>query len=115
VPNSAPDPANYRLIREELYTGQFPVLVVEVEYPDAKNFEGRKIMVYRGFTSFAELEKTADSRIDPHFADDLASPIARFAPIVSGWLLACEFARNLTRSDTMIMAPAKRARKRKFG
>lgn len=89
LPN--PDPNNWKLKRQyEL--GEW--LVVEILYPDCTNYEGRKILVYRG-VSLGEL---IDQRtIDPHFSDnkDFHSPIARFVPTVTGWDMAVAMVRTM--------------------
>jgi hypothetical protein len=92
VPNSNPDPQNFRVIREQLVLSY---LVLEVEYPDAKNFEGRKIMVYKGFANSKQVLKATGGTLDPHFAEDRVSPVARFAPTKSGWKTAVLFANAL--------------------
>ena len=92
VPNSNPDPENFLVIRERAVSGY---LVLEIRYPDAKNFEGRKIMVYKGFASIEQLLAATGGTLDPHFAEDRVSPIARFAPTTSGWWNAILFANAL--------------------
>src|SRR5688500_16443307 len=57
-------------------------LVAKVRYPDADNYEGVKIMVYRDLTM---LDLASSLRIVPHFVDpkDGSSqpvPFARFEP-----------------------------------
>ena len=65
--------------------------VAEVKYPDAKNYEGRKILVYENLTA-RELRKV--SVLDPHFCENShhPSPIARFEPTPKGWKYAIAFA-----------------------
>jgi len=89
VPNSNPNPRNFKVIREQTIRG---FLVVEVEYPDAKNFEGRKIMVYSGFTSSKDLLDATCGELDPHFSEHGVSPVARFKPGFVGWKHAINFA-----------------------
>lgn len=95
--SGAPNPERFRLIRQERYAatesgGDNLMLVVEVEYPDAKNFEGRKIMVYQGVRSFTELLRRTGGTCDPHFADGPNAPVARFSPAPGGWEAAVWFA-----------------------
>lgn len=87
-----PNPSNYKLVREEL-VGQ--VLIVEVEYLGCTNFEGRKIMCYQGVRSFEELQTICKGVIDPHFSKSRKSPIARFKPTKSGWLMAKILAKSI--------------------
>ena len=83
---SAPNPSNWKLIRKAEFEYAY---VLEVEYPGCTNFEGRKIMVYKGSAPW-NLPKT----LDPHFSDEYNSPIVRFSPKSNGWELACKFAKN---------------------
>ena len=95
VPNSNPNPANFKIIREKVILHLSPILVLEVEYPDAKNFEGRKMMVYSGFESSKQLLAVTGGKLDPHFSETGVSPTARFRPGASGWSNALKFARML--------------------
>lgn len=89
---SAPDPSRWTLIAGETYVkGRTCCTIVEVQYSGCTNFEGRKIMVY-------ERRTIDDFRViyalDPHFADDLSSPIARFNPRRDWELARAFFART---------------------
>lgn len=77
VVNSNPDPQNFKILKEEAVNGY---LILLVEYPNCTNFEGRKLMVYKGFNSSAALLKLNKGELDPHFARSAGSPIARFRP-----------------------------------
>lgn len=82
-----PNPRNF-VIQRTHTCGQF--VVVEIWYPDCINYEGHKILVFRG------LSKQYIKRmplIDPHFsATDIAnSPVARFVPTEDGWNMALKF------------------------
>jgi hypothetical protein len=77
VQDSNPDPSNFRIIEERM-VGKYLVLLVS--YPNCKNFEGKKLMVYKHFKNSKELIKFNLGKLDPHFADRKGSPIARFAP-----------------------------------
>ncbi len=82
-----PDPRRFEIIRSAEF-GSYTV--VEVVYPDAKNYEGRKVMVYA-----CALDKIRmQSELDPHFCDDGShlAPFARFEPTEAGWHAACDFA-----------------------
>jgi hypothetical protein len=77
VPNSNPDPSLFKILKEELVNGY---LILLVEYPNCTNFEGKKLMVYKGFNSSAALLKLNRGKLDPHFANSKGAPIARFSP-----------------------------------
>jgi hypothetical protein len=63
--------------------------VLKVRYLDCTNFEGVKVMVYRGqFT-------TLPTMLDPHFSESWDSPIARFKPDAEGIGLAKMLAESL--------------------
>jgi hypothetical protein len=61
--------------------------VLKVKYAGCTNFEGLKVMVYRG-------RYTPTARLDPHFADNDAAPVARFKPDVDGWGMATDLAKS---------------------
>lgn len=84
-----PDPTNYRLDGIH-YIGDF--LILEVTYPDAKNYEGRKILVYDGDLRITDLT-TQPGGIDPHFSyvTEAHHPIARFEPTPKGLRNAIAF------------------------
>ena len=84
LPN--PDPKNFKIIKfEEIEE----YLIVKINYPDCKNYEGNKIMVYN--CSMDDLLKQGS--IDPHFVEnkEFLSPIARFEPTERGWTHAMLF------------------------
>jgi len=60
--------------------------VVRVRYHNAKNYEGIKILVYKG---------EAPAKLDPHFCESHQSPIARFEPTKNGWNMALAFAESV--------------------
>jgi hypothetical protein len=84
-----PDPANYRII-DTLTVGN--ILIAEIQYPDCKNYEGRKILVFEGVSAQA---LRGQKLIDPHFSKNsqYISPIARFEPTTKGWAMATSFAK----------------------
>lgn len=69
-------------------------LVVKVNYPSAKHYEGNKVLVYEGIR-IEELQKLA--ALDPHFSENKSkpSPIARFEPSDEGWVNAMKFCSML--------------------
>jgi hypothetical protein len=91
-----PDPMNYK-IEEAAIVGQY--LVLRVHYPDCTNYEGRKVMVFKGVTL---VDIVNQRHLDPHFCNvkGVISPIARFLPTQEGWELARSFARMLDQADT---------------
>ena len=82
-----PNPENF-IMKRSKQVGPFWILFVT--YPDCKNYEGNKILVYQDVL-FVELR--AQGSLDPHFCDnpDFHSPIARFVPTDEGWDMACRF------------------------
>lgn len=102
VPNPFnPDPRKYLVERvEHKDTGQY--LVLQVHYPNCKNYEGRKILVYNSLT----LEELFNLDIlDPHFSSEKPkwSPIARFVPTEAGWNMAVQFAKSQAWEDLHIL------------
>lgn len=79
LPN--PNPSRYTIIMHVQTEGY---LLVLINYPDCTNYEGNKVLLYRGVT-YSQLSK--QKMIDPHFSENLkyASPLARFAPTSDGW------------------------------
>lgn len=94
MPLPNPDPGNYRLIQERRL-GRY--VVVEVQYPDATNYEGRKIMIFKA-RSFEVVVSKNNGLVDPHFSENPAylSPIARFEPTPQGWRNAIVCAEAMT-------------------
>ena len=86
-----PDPRRFEILRIVGFVGSGTA--VEVRYPDAKNYEGRKILVYRCSAKVIEEQKV----LDPHFCDDSShpSPFARFEPTKDGWEAAMRLAKSL--------------------
>lgn len=86
-----PDPMNYRIIRyEEIGLS----LVIELQYPDCDNYEGRKILVYKELDFLTLINQRS---IDPHFCNHatMRSPFARFEPTEEGWSVAKEMAKHI--------------------
>ena len=77
VPDSNPNPRNFKILTEEYIRG---FLVLTVQYPNCTNYEGKKLMVYSGFKTSKELIAYNKGELDPHFANTIGSPIARFRP-----------------------------------
>jgi len=87
-----PDPLNYRVEQAEQH-GEY--LLVKIHYPDCTNYEGNKILVFKGVTPIDLLKQRA---IDPHFFQhkDVASPVARFVPTDEGWAMAWKFVKAMS-------------------
>ncbi len=84
-----PDPDNFKIL-DYFVDGDF--LLIKINYPNATNFEGNKIMLYKG----VKLLDLINSRsIDPHFYENQNSPIARFVPTDAGWEMAIKVINSL--------------------
>ena len=83
-PAGNPDPAKYTIIAAE-ENGDY--LIVKLNYPNCTNFEGNKILVFKGVRLLTLVNQKL---IDPHFFKDkkYAAPIARFIPTDEGWKMA---------------------------
>jgi len=82
APNPRPD--RWTLLEKAEYTNGY---VLRVKYHDCTNFEGVKVMVYRG-------RYTPRRSLDPHFYKGSDAPVARFRPDADGWRTACALARS---------------------
>ena len=93
LPN--PDPYNW-IINDSWQRGQY--LLIDITYPDCKNYEGKKVMVYEDVT-LDELRK--QKTIDPHFSSNkkFYSPIARFEPTKRGWEMGMMFIELLWKEE----------------
>ena len=96
-PNNNPNPKNFKIIKA-LNIGEY--LILHVSYPDAKNFEGRKILVYKGFNDSGVLLGELNNSLDPHFSDKIISPIARFTPTEEGAKMAIAFVEMLVNENS---------------
>lgn len=61
--------------------------MVQLNYPDCTNYEGNKILLFKGVTL---VELINQKYIDPHFfqSKEVRSPVARFVPTDEGWNMA---------------------------
>jgi hypothetical protein len=85
-----PDPKNYKIGKIVQMNN---LLIVKINYPDCKNYEGDKILIFED-VSLEDLMHT--KIIDPHFTNALRAhivPIARFKPDDEGMNMAITFAR----------------------
>jgi len=82
-----PDPYNFRIVKSK-QVGKW--LLVKVKYPDCTNYEGMKILLYKGITL---KQLTKQGHLDPHFSNSkkFHSPFARFEPTDKGWDFAVDF------------------------
>ena len=83
-PAGNPNPSNYKIVGADERHGY---LVVKIQYPDCSNYEGNKILVFKGTL----IELVNQKWIDPHFFEanpDFKSPLARFVPTDEGWEMA---------------------------
>jgi hypothetical protein len=80
-PSPNPNPNNYEII-EHLESNGW--LLIKIKYPDCKNYEGIKILLFRNVTVMDLLKQKL---IDPHFSEnkEYKSPFARFEPTEFGW------------------------------
>ena len=83
APNPSPD--NWTLL--DLYQMK-NAYVMRVKYNGCTNFEGVKVMVYKG--QYVEREW-----LDPHFSMDDSSPIARFNPSTEGLQMALALGESI--------------------
>ena len=65
--DSNPDPKKFRIMIT-FVTGDYTIL--NVKYPNCTNFEGIKIMVFKGYQP--------SSTLDPHFSNTSPSPLQDF-------------------------------------
>ena len=65
-------------------------IVAEIQYIGCTNFEGKKILVFKGMTMAEFTEKL---QIDPHF-NEYSQLVARFVPTIEGWDMALQFVRS---------------------
>lgn len=88
-----PNPSDWKLIREQQVGA---ACVLEVSYPDCRNYEGRKIMIFRA-SGLGEIMRRNSGKLDPHFSANQSylSPVARFEPTSGGWAMALECARSV--------------------
>ena len=75
---SQPDPFNFKVERE---IAKQDYVLAWVNYPDAHNFEGNKIILIKGLKTTKHLKS-----LDPHFLEEGDFKVmARFRPNEIGW------------------------------
>lgn len=82
----APNPSPERWTLLELVEFKHAHVVV-VQYHDCTNYEGKKILVRKGVWE-------APNYLDPHFAEKMEAPIARFPPTLEGFDMALHIAER---------------------
>jgi hypothetical protein len=85
-PPKIPDPSKFKIVMMQQVDKW---TIVKVQYDEAVNYEGKKIMVYK-----ATPAEVQDCKVlDPHFCDGKhLSPFVRFEPTEDGWKAALRFA-----------------------
>lgn len=81
----SPDPNHFKIVKAELM-GRY--ILAWINYPNCKNFEGDKILVFKDL-SIKKLQEL--KTLDPHFTKSPKSPIARFKPTPQMWEVASHF------------------------
>jgi len=85
-----PHPGNFHIRK---YTERNGNTAIHIYYPNCKNYEGEKIIVYKG-VGWKEIKNLKE--IDPHFTDEtVIKPFARFEPTRNGWKKAIELLNTL--------------------
>lgn len=82
-----PNPKVWKIIK---YKQLKDFLVVKIKYPNCTNYEGNKVLVFKGISLNTLISQ---KEIDPHFSENKNkySPIARFEPTEEGWIMAIRF------------------------
>jgi len=84
--NINPNPCNYKILKYK-YINNY--LIILINYPDCKNFEGNKILIFKDIKLKELIYKESIVKIDPHFSNETKySPIARFIPTKKGFEMA---------------------------
>lgn len=83
TPAPNPDPTKWDIVEAISYNNAYILLV---RYFGCTNYEGLKVMVYRG--KFPGVNTLKNKSLDPHFQPGDNSPIARFKPDIEGLKLA---------------------------
>lgn len=82
-----PNPLRFQVIEHVERNG---FLLVEIQYDDCTNYEGRKLLLFKDVSFTALMNQAVRVGIDPHFSDEAAHhyPCARFEPTDFGRALA---------------------------
>lgn len=87
MPPNNPNPKRFEITKHLRRNG---FTIVMVNYPDATNYNGDKILVFT--QPIDEIKKW--EMLDPHFFPNDKSPVARFEPTDRGWEWAVRFAQG---------------------
>ena len=78
-----PNPTRFMIRKFNEKNGNLAILV---NYPNCKNYEGEKIIVFKN-TTWEQVRNLKE--LDPHFTEEnTIKPFARFEPTNEGWLSA---------------------------
>lgn len=96
-----PIPENFKILRQ---MGEGRLYLVEAEYPNCTNNEGKKFILLRlaGISGPGELES-----LDPHFSGDENSEytvLCRFMPNMLGWDMGMDLLQRLQSMDDDLVA-----------
>lgn len=81
----APDPARFSVLR--VWAGTDGLLLAELRFASATNYDGRKLVLLSGVHE--QWLREPGRRLDPHFVEVEGHPVvARFAPTTAGYRLA---------------------------
>ena len=81
---------NFKILNFAILKGD-DYIALRVHYPDATEFNGIKIMIYKK-ELYNWLKQT--NKLDPHFLNNNTSPIARFPGNDIGWDMALNFTKE---------------------
>jgi hypothetical protein len=101
--NGNPNPRRFEIKLTEKHG---PFLIVLIHYPDCRNYEGWKLLLYVNVSKKELLKRT---ELDPHFCDKPGhlAPVARFEPTERGR----SYARSVAKAH-LASASAKRKSRR---
>jgi hypothetical protein len=85
-----PQPNRWELLKHHQFKDFY---VLKVRYLDCTNFEGIKIMIYKG-----KFDPKYKGELDPHFSEHWNSPVIRVKPCLGGWAIALQIAKALSES-----------------
>ncbi len=85
-----PDPKNWKIIKVARTVDRIHIMVL-VNYPDATNYEGNKLMI---LTEKWFEECQTSGILDPHFFPE-KGPIVRLTPDQKGWELGLQILKML--------------------
>lgn len=87
-----PNPRNYEIKKVYYYKDY---VIAKIHYLNCINFEGVKILVFKGVTEFNRIND--EKNIDPHFLES-NNVIARFRPGPDSFQIAINFVKSLYNS-----------------